>query len=221
MQNRHWTLWWTFLFLGIVGCGGSNQPSDTPASATPQAQATQKATPHSPNAQASSMVDLNKQLAATTGDPANAVATFLDAVRRGDDEATAAMFTPIAREKVNALGIQVAPPGSDTAKFEVGKVEMLSDDGARVESQWSDVDQEGNERGDQITLMVRKEECGWRVAGMAVMVFPGEPPLLLDFEKPDETRQKLDMLKEEIRRRTEGATQQAQLPEEPGNSVQR
>lgn len=218
MQNKHWMLW-TFLIVGIVGCGGQNPPSDAPGETKPQEQVTEEAAANMPAGQ--TPANLNESLAATTGDPAGAVATFLDAVRRGDDETTAAMFTPTARDKVNALGIQVAPPGSDTAKFEVGKVELLADDGARVESQWSDVDADGNERTDQITLMVRKETHGWRVAGMAVMVFAGEPPLLLDFEKPDETRQKLDMLKEEIRRRTEAATQQAKLPEEPGNSVQR
>ncbi len=215
MQNRHWRLWWTFVFVGIVGCGGSNPTSQTTTSVKPQEQVTQTATG------SGTQVNLEETLAATTADPASAVATFLEAVRCGDDEKTAAMFTPTAREKVNSLGIQVAPPGSDTAKFVVGKVEMLADDGARVESQWSDVDQEGNERSDQITLMVRKERNGWRVAGMAVVVFPGEPPLLLDFEKPDETRQKLDMVKEEIRRRAEAASKQAQLPEESGNSVQR
>jgi hypothetical protein len=213
MQARHWMLWWMFLFVGIVGCGGSNQPSTTPTGDKPQSQATEAA--------AGGQADLNQTLAATTSDPASAVATFLDAVRRGDDEKTAAMFTPVAFEKVNALGIQVAPRGSDTAKFEIGKVEKLADDGARVESMWSDVDPEGKEHSEQITLMVRKEKFGWRVAGMAVPAFPGEPPVLLDLEKPEEAFKKLELLEKEYQRRTEAATQQAQRPEETEKSVQR
>jgi hypothetical protein len=204
------------LFLaGFVGCGGPT--ASPPATGTP-GQPAQAATAAPAKAQgtATKPTDLSK-----TGDPASAVAVFLEAVRHGDDETTAAMFTPVAREKVNALGIQVAPPGSDTAKFAVGKVETLAADGARVECTWTDLDENGKPRTDQITWMVRHEKEGWRVAGMAAMVFPGEPPVLLDFEKPEETLKKLEMLREEISRRSQPEGQQAQRPEEPGNSVQR
>ena len=51
------------------------------------------------------------------------------------------------------------------------------------------------------TRMVRREGDGWRIAGVAATVFPGEPPLLLDFEKPEEMIEKQQWVRDEIRRR--------------------
>lgn len=149
-------------------------------------------------------------LAAAPDGPEAAVREFLEAVRTGDDKKTEAMFTRLAREKIKEMeDIQVAPPGSDTASFEVGTAEYLAEDGARVKSKWTDLDREGKPRTDEITWMLRKESEGWRIAGMAATVFEGEDPLLLDFENPKETLRKLELLREEIRQRTEAQAAQA------------
>lgn len=160
--------------------------------------------------------------AAAPDGPEGAVREFLEAVRTGDDKKTEAMFTRLAREKIKEMeDIQVAPPGSDTATFEVGTAEYLADDGARVTSKWTDLDREGKPRTDEITWMLRKESEGWRIAGMAATVFEGEDPLLLDFEDPKETLRKLDLLREEIRQRTESQAAQAAQTAEPQESVRR
>lgn len=198
------------LAVGLSGCSRPGQPTDTPSP-----EGSQEAT--APPTKEGTKPSLTER----TKDPASAVTVFLDAVRRGDDADTAAMFTPLARDKVAELGVQVAPPGSDTAKFEVGKVEYLPNDAARVESQWTDLAEDGKPRTDRIMWTLRKEKEGWRVAGMAATVFPGEPAVELDFEKPKETLQKLESLREEIRRREGGAPQQAQRPEESTNSLRR
>lgn len=163
---------------------------------------------------------------ANSDGPEGAVYRFLEAVRTGNDQKTESMFSTLAREKLKELkDIQVAPPGSDTAKFTIGKVELLSDDGARVTCQWTDLDQQGDPRTDEITWMVRKEPEGWRIAGMAATIFEGEPQLLLNFEEPQETMQKLEMLRAEIRRRTEQADakpeQQAKQPEKSDEAIRR
>jgi hypothetical protein len=150
---------------------------------------------------------------AETNTPEKAVTVFLEAVRKGDDERAAGMFTPLAREKAAGMGIQVAPKGSDTAGFEVGKVDYLADDGARVQSKWTDLDKDNNQRTDEITWMVRKEAEGWRVAGMATVVFDGKPPLLLDFENPQETMQKLELLRREMERQAQSETASAKEPQ--------
>jgi hypothetical protein len=119
------------------------------------------------------------------------------------------------------LNIQVAPRGSDTAKFEVGKAKYLDPDGARVPCKWTDIDKEGNSRTDEITWMLRKEPEGWRVAGMAAVIFEGEDPLLLDFENPKETLQKLERLREEIARRASPQGNQARQTENSGEPIRR
>lgn len=134
--------------------------------------------------------------------PEAAVGKFLEAIRAGNDRVAETMFTDLARERIKELDLQVAPRGSDTAKYEIGKAEFLGDDGARVPCKWSDIDSEGKVRVDEMTWMLRKQPEGWRVAGMAAVVLEGEDPLLLDFEEPKETLQKLERLREEIARRS-------------------
>jgi len=168
-----------FLAATIAGCGGSedSEPADPAGEGGDQAALSETAPPEA------------------------AIGKFLEAVRVGNDQKAAGMFTPLARERVAEMDIQVAPPGSDTARFSVGEVEFLAEDGARVAATWTDLDENGNPQTDDMTWMVRRESEGWRVAGMATVVFPGEPPLLLDFEKPEETFRKLELVREEFLRR--------------------
>ncbi len=208
MRYLGWMLLSVFVLGVAVGCGDSAQNGQT--TAQPAAQEAAGAT--TPSA------------APEAGGPTEAVTQFLEAVRSGNDEVATKMFTPLARQKASELGIQVAPRGSDTARFEVGKVEMLGTDGARVASKWSDLNKNGQTRTDDITWMLRHETEGWRVAGMAAVVFEGESPLLLDFEQPEETMKRLDMLREEVQRRTakqnpEGRENQAGQQVQPAEHV--
>ncbi len=156
-----------------------------------------------------------------TQDPVSAAKVFLEAVRTGDDEKVVAMFTELARQQAGELNRQFAPVGSDTARYTVSdKVDYLGDEGARIMSTWTDLGADGKPRSDEIMWMLRKEPGGWRIAGMAAVIFPGEPPLLLDFENMKETLRKVEMLAEEMERRqsaqqtaaTSGAETEGQLP---------
>jgi len=200
MRYRHGML---LLALGAAvaaGCGGSGQSPSSSISDQPQSGATASA----------------EQVG-----PAETVTAFLDAVRRGDDVTAAAMFTETARQRASQMNIEVAPQGSDTARFGVGEVEYVDDALARVQSTWTDYDQEGQLRTDEMAWMLRREPEGWRVAGMAATVFPGESPLLLDFENPQETLRKLELLKEEVRRRSEAEAYQAAQPRSPTDPFRR
>ena len=53
------------------------------------------------------------------------------------------------------------------------------------------------------------------VYGMAAVVLEGEDPLLLDFEDPKETLQKLERLRDEIARRS---SPQAEEPRQTGSA---
>jgi hypothetical protein len=46
------------------------------------------------------------------------------------------------------------------------------------------------------------------VAGVAATVFPGEPPLLLNFEDPDDMAKKQEWLRAEVARRTQAEKSQ-------------
>lgn len=194
-SNRR--MWFSiFLVAVIAGCGGSGDSA-----------------PDESAGEGSDQASLAK--------PEAAVVRFLEAVRVGNDQKAAEMFTPLARQKVAELKIQVAPQGSDTASFSVGEVEYLADNGARVAATWTDLDEHGKPRTDDMTWMVRRGPEGWRVAGMATIVFPGEPQLLLDFEKPQETLRKLEMVRKEVLRREQTANLPATDPRNPEDSVRR
>jgi hypothetical protein len=153
--------------------------------------------------------------------PEGAVCQFLEAIRTGDDQKTEALFVSQARQKIKDMDIPVTPRGSDTARFEIGQVEQLGEDGARVACRWTDLDRDGQKRTDDMTWMLRKEAEGRRIAGMAATVFDGEDPLLLNFEDPKEVVQKLEMLRQEIVRRAAKEAEQAQRPEDSASPIQR
>lgn len=155
--------------------------------------------------------------------PAAAGAEFLEALRTGNDEKASKMLSATAREKTASLNRNVTPPASDTARFSVGKVDYVDDDGARVACTWTDIDEEGQPMTDQLILVLRREQDGWRVAGLAAEVFAGEPPLVLNFEDPADMLRQQQLFRDEmIRRRTaETAGLQAQGNEKQEKPVRR
>ena len=159
-----------------------------------------------------------------TDTPEAAVQVFLDAVRTGNDEQAAAMISSIARQKTAALTGNITPPASETAKFSIGKVEYIGADGARVASIWSDVDEEGQSHSDQAVWVLRKEAEGWRVAGVAAMVFPGEDPLIFNFEDPEDMRRKQQEVRSRLEHDAEAGAQenlQAEQKEKAGDARRR
>ncbi|MFH1920446.1 MAG: hypothetical protein ABIP48_11240 [Planctomycetota bacterium] len=218
MRCKHWMLLLTLLAAGLAGCGGSSESREDAPSAN-------AAAPHA-GAQAPTDgqlagPDSKQSVSDDTSEPATAVSVFLDALRCGDDVKILQMYTVRAREEAAQPGEHFAPRGSDTAQFQVGQVEYVSEEGARVACTWTDLDQDGQPHTVDLLWMVRREVPGWRVAGMAAVPFPGEPPVLLDFENLEETKQKLDLLEEEIRQRSETEPREAQQPANPGNSLRR
>lgn len=143
-------------------------------------------------------------------EPAKAtVVTFLEAIKRGDEEAARGMLSKVARMKTEELGISVAPPVADTATYSVRDAEMVSEaaDLAHVGTTWTDVDPDGFKTSDNVVWVVRLDPEGWRVVGMAMRVFADMPPLLLDFEDPEDMTAKQEMVARELQKRAAKAEQ--------------
>ena len=138
-----------------------------------------------------------------------AVVTFLEAIKRGDDAAARTMLTTTARAKTEELGISVAPPVNDTATYSVRECEVIGDGGdlVHVATTWTDVDADGFQSTDNVIWVVRLDPEGWRVVGMAMRVFEDLPPLLLNFEDPEDMLAKQAMVAEELERRATAAEQ--------------
>jgi hypothetical protein len=140
-----------------------------------------------------------------------AVVTFLEAIKRGDDAAARKMLTATARTKTEELGISVAPPVNDTAAYAVGDCEVIGEGGdlVHVATTWTDADSEGLQSSDNVIWVVRLDPEGWRVVGMAMRVFEDMPPLLLNFEDPEDMLAKQAMVAEELVRRATAEGQAA------------
>ena len=157
-------------------------------------------------------IGCSKQVEVAPG-PAEAVHEFLQAVQSGDDQKSAGMLTSMAREKTAELDLEVAPPGSKTASFTVGEVEMVDENGAYVGSTWSDIDPEGVRHDDQIVWVLRREPEGWRIAGMVTKLFEGK--LVLNFEDPEDMLRKQELAAEEMERRAKAEQSQAEQQQQP------
>ncbi len=151
--------------------------------------------------------------AGTAGtEPAKAsVVKFLDAMKRGDEAAARGMLTTVARAKTEEMGISVAPPVPDTATYTIRDCEIVSDtnDLAHVATTWSDVDETGAPTSENIVWAVRLDPEGWRVVGMAMKIFEDTPPLLLNFEDPQDMIAKQEMVAEELTKRAAAAANPA------------
>lgn len=190
MRTSGWRLWTAILVGAIAGC---NKTDDSAATAN-----------HSSETSGQAASETAGRDAADEGGPAEAVAAFLDAVKNGQDAKANGMLTKLALAETAKMNMVVAPPGSDSASFEVGEVELLSEgdeQGAQVASKWTDLGDDGLPHTDEIIWMLRKEPEGWRIAGMATTVFENEPPLLLDFENPQDMQRKQQLAEEEMQRR--------------------
>ncbi|MFP6658958.1 MAG: hypothetical protein VB853_12315 [Pirellulales bacterium] len=146
---------------------------------------------------------------------AQMIAEYLEAVRQGDAEAVNRLLTSTARRKTSEMNIAVAPPGSDTAEYQVGSVTAAGDSGRtlHVQSRWADFNQNNEKEVYDITWIVRQEAEGWRVAGMMGEFIPGEPTMVFNFENPQEVIRQQDYAKDQLHPET-SEPRQAQASKE-------
>ncbi len=212
MQFRYWILLAVILPVAALGCGGGDEKK------SPAEEPKDQAANDTPGAPGSDAAD------ASLSGPAEAVSAFLDAVRSGNDKQAESMLTVAAREQIAEKNLAVSPPGSDTARFEIGEVQMLPEDRASVACTCIDQDEKGQARTDEVTWILRRESDGWRVGGMVATVLPDKPPTFLNFEDLEDMFRQQQMLAEELQRRAAAANSQAQrpqAPESPGGAIQR
>jgi hypothetical protein len=163
-----------------LGCsGGSPPPPDTSAAAPAASPAV---------AQEPAPVQV-----AAEATPDQVVSVFLNALRVGDKATTASLLTAKAREETAKHNIAVDPQSAPNAQYQVHKAEFLADtpSGSHVTSVWNEKYADG-EVTYNIVWVLRKQTEGWRIAGMALELTPGEQPAFLNFEDPLDMMRKRD-----------------------------
>jgi len=122
----------------------------------------------------------------TTAAIRQVVQEFLNAVRLGNTETASSLLTPLALQRTREMELNFSPPGSSTAKFSVGGVELIDSQRAIVRSVWTDLDADGKPSSEQITWALKQADGRWRISGMAAEVGENQPPVVMDFENPGE-----------------------------------
>ncbi len=207
MRSHGWTLLLAIIPLTLLGCGQTSGDADGEQAATANADSDAgRSAEEKPQSHSKPKLD----------GPAAAVYEFLEAVRSGDDATADQMLTTVARQKTQEMNMVVAPPGSDTARFQVGKAEILPDDRAKVDCTWTDRDIDGTIRTDEIIWVLRKETEGWRIGGMVATVFPDTDPVMLNFEDPEGMIRKQEEIKKEMDRRMMAARAKTEPGKQPG-----
>lgn len=135
--------------------------------------------------------------------PNEAVKAYLDAVRQGDELTMNYLLTKVARKKNEEQDIAVAPPGNESAQFEVDEIVYLDDAKtiAHVGSRWTEEGASGLPESYRLIWVARKEQAGWRVAGMMVTVFDDRPPVEFNFEDPASVIRQQEAIRAEVARR--------------------
>lgn len=215
MKSTIWTSIAAFSLAVIVGCGGSG---DAPAgggdsdSSSSQAPVPPGATPGDNNAPPKVA-----KVPPLEAGPEVVVTTFLDSLRAGDDATAEALLTERARIETEKANLKVEPPGTPNARYQVGTVQYLTvnNDGAHVASIWEDTYADGTTEQYNVTWVLRKQEDGWRIVGLATQPRPDATEIFLNFENPADMMQKVEQANADVE-----AARTAQNPSDP-STIQR
>lgn len=172
LDNRRFKFGWsiaaTLLALSLTGCGGS--------APTPEAK---KEPPRQEQATAAAKTAPGEE------SPTEVVSRFLDGVRRGGAAADVGrLMTEKAREQYASVGLVMQPIGAPDATFEVTRSVPYGDQGALVNSLWTEKDESGEKITYQVGWALKKEPDGWRVSGLILEDDPA--PRVFNFENRED-----------------------------------
>jgi hypothetical protein len=205
-RSQHWATAALVAAL-TLGCSSKSETPNTPAagdsstasssgSGTANGSAAVAQTPVAPR-----QVDAEQRQQAldAAASPEAVVNAFLEATRRGDHDLAAKLLSQKALEETTRVGLTVQPPGTPSMKYTIGAIEYPEDapGGAYVQSTWVEEYEDGNEQFD-VTWVLRKQDQGWRIVGMAAQMGEDELPYFLNFEQPDELYRKIQEASGEV-----------------------
>jgi hypothetical protein len=156
---------------GLIGCGGDSGSRGGQA-ATQGAGATTANKPQPIPADAT---------------PDIVVQMFLDSLRGGDQATTSTLLTKKALAETSKRNLSVCPQATPHMIYDITKAEVQANDPnlAYVHVIWTEKYTDGDVTY-EVVWGLRKQAEGWRIAGMAIELVPGQGQAYLNFEDPDD-----------------------------------
>lgn len=139
-----------------TGCGGSSGTPSAPQAASPQ----------------------------LSGEISQVAQTFLEALRTGDSATATTQLTPNAQQQMRASEMDFQLLANEAASYKIGKVELMAENEAIVETVWSEPDPNGQLVSEQWTLALQQTQSRWGILGIVAQSGPDQPPMVMDFENP-------------------------------------
>jgi hypothetical protein len=207
MKRSAWLLPLILFVAGVSGCGKStptpptNETTPNQSTALPQGTAVAAYVP--------------KQVA-VDATPDQVVSVFLEAMRAADATSVETLLTTQAREETKRHNMPVEPVAAPHAQFQVAAPQYLpmNPNGAHVQAQWTESDGMTNYTHTVIWVLRRQAE-GWRIAGFAIELVPGQGPQFLNFEDPADMLKKQQEAVAAIQAAGQPAAEQAAQPPQP------
>ena len=202
MRYQLWMAALSVIFF-LIGCGKSDNSGPAADSSAIGNRASGPAGSESPDA-----------ASLQSSKPTEIVARFYDALRDGDASKIAALLTDKAREETSRSGLAIRSPGSTSLAYQIGEFEYVTPekDGAHVKSVWTEADADGQRVSTDVIWVMRRQQNGWRVAGMATPVEEGQLPLLFNFEDPENMLKNKELVERQHNADQETTVQQAAKP---------
>jgi hypothetical protein len=207
MKSVYW-LAPALLLIGIAGCGkspvaeGETTPSSTNPAVARESHGDATTPTDSDSFVEQPIVNAPAAELPVTADstPEEVVTEFLNAMKTGNDGVAAGLLTATAREETAKHSLAVRPPGSPTAEYEISEGKLDEEDStlAQVGCLWTEKDAQGSERTEEVVWVLRKDDEGWRVFGMATEMPTRKDPVFFNFEDPAEMTEIMATLEEEM-----------------------
>jgi hypothetical protein len=155
--------------------------------------------------------------------PEQVVMVFLNALRGGDSPTTASLLTAKAREELARHELSVDVQSAPGASYQVHPAQLVGGDpnGAHVKCNWTEKYEDGSAEPYEIVWVLRRQQEGWRLAGMAMQLLPGEDPQYLNFEDPPDMLRKKDEAMATLQAATAQTAQQPPAPSQQTPSIER
>ena len=207
MWRRHGVLWSAVLAAGVLGCGKSDGPAEQGGRSAARPTAGNRQQRQRPARQR------------TTRRPPslNSWKPCGPETMSGPTECSVPRHARRCRSLAPALPrLPAIPPDSSSAKSTTSPTTAPGSS-----CTWTDLDESGKPESRRSLWVVRHEDEGWRVVGVAATVFEGEPPLLLNFEDPEDVLKKQQWLRAEVARRSQEEKNHEKAGETPGDTIRR